>query len=117
MTQPLTVRIDGDASHPVVTLAGELDLSTIPLLESQLIQQARSGPRMVVDMKALMFIDSSGIALLLQAHRASEDGIQTVVAAGSQVDRVLRLAGIDQVLPIFGDRAPAIAAVGRPSGS
>ena len=113
MTQPLSVRIDRDASHPVVSLAGELDLSTIPQLERQLIQQARSRPRMVVDMKALTFIDSSGIALLLRAHRATEDGIQTVVAEGSQVERVLRLAGIDQVLPMFGDREPAIAAVDR----
>jgi anti-anti-sigma factor len=117
VTRLLTVTIEADGSHPVVNLAGELDLSTIPQLEGQLIQQARSCPRMVVDMKGLTFIDSSGIALLLQAHRTTEDGIQTVVAEGSQVERVFRLAGIDQVLPMFGDREPAIAAADRTAAS
>lgn len=116
-TQLLTVEIQSDGDCPVVRLAGELDLSTIPRLEGRLIRQARSGPRLVVDMSAVTFIDSSGIALLLRTHRAAVDGIRTVIAEGSQVERVLRLAGIDQVLPLFDDRAPAIAAVGRPSGS
>jgi len=109
--QLLTVRVESagpDAS--VVSLAGELDLSTIPRIESQLFEQLRSHPGVVVDLTGLSFIDSSGIGLLIKAFRAVDGGgkLHTVIAQGSQVDRVFRLAGIDRALPLFVERTRAL---------
>jgi anti-sigma B factor antagonist len=108
------VRIEpAGSSASVVSLAGELDLSTIPRVEKQLLEQVRSHQGVVLDLTNVSFIDSSGIALLIRAFRTTGDGgtVNTVIAEGSQVERVFRLAGIDRALPLFTERAPAMDAL------
>jgi anti-sigma B factor antagonist len=111
--QILTVRLEPvGATCSVVSLVGELDLSTIPRVEKQLFEQVRSKAAVIVDLSAVSFIDSSGIAMLIKAFRADDGGtLNTVIAEGSQVERVFRLAGIDRALPLFTDRARAIEAL------
>jgi anti-sigma B factor antagonist len=96
----------------VVALAGELDLSTVPRLEGRLLSEAKGQGTVVVDLTRLTFIDSSGIRLLIQAHQAADGraALRTVVADGSQVERVFAVAGIEEVLPVFLDREEAIGA-------
>jgi anti-anti-sigma factor len=101
-----------DARASVVSLTGELDLSTIPNLEPRLVEELRNSTGVVVDLTRLSFIDSSGIGLLIKAHRAADGGrMHTVVAPGSQVERVFQLAGIDRALPVFAGRDKAVAAL------
>ena len=109
----LTARLEPvGATCAVVSLAGELDLSTIPRVEKQLFEQVRSKAAVIVDLSAVSFIDSSGIAMLIKAFRADDGGtLNTVIAEGSQVERVFRLAGIDRALPLFTDRNRAIDAL------
>jgi anti-sigma B factor antagonist len=109
--QVLTVRVEAVGPETcLVSLAGELDLSTVPHVERQLFDQVCSHAAIVVDLTHVTFIDSSGIALLIQAARASNgtDVLNTVIAEGSQVERVFRLAGIDRALPLFTQRALAL---------
>lgn len=109
----LTVRVEsGGNGTSVVSLAGELDLSTIPRMEMPLLSEVSQAP-VIVDLSALSFIDSSGIAVLIRAFRAAGAGrrMHTVIAPGSQVERVLRLAGIDRALPLFVDRDAALEAL------
>jgi anti-sigma B factor antagonist len=114
--QLLTVQIellDPDAS--IVSLAGELDISTIPRVEKRLFAEVESHPAVVMDLTRLTFIDSSGIGLLIQAHRLGEHegggSLHTVIAPDSQVERVFQLAGIDRALSIHLDRDAATAAL------
>jgi anti-sigma B factor antagonist len=109
--QTLSIRVEPlGASACVVSLAGELDLSTIPRVEKQLLHQVQSKSDVVVDLTRVSFIDSSGIAMLIGAFRATDGTgvLNTVIAEGSQVDRVFRLAGIDRALPLFTQRALAV---------
>ena len=101
----------GDAS--IVSLAGELDLSTIPQVEKRLLDELRSRTSVIVDLTKVTFIDSSGIALLIRADRTTKDGVRlhTVISRGSQLDRVFELAGIGQALPLYLDREAALAAI------
>ena len=112
--QSLSVRIEPiGAGACVVSLAGELDLSTIPRVEKQLFDQVRLKEGVIVDLTRVSFIDSSGIGVLIKAFRATDDArvLNTVIAEGSQVERIFRLAGIDRALPIFMARAPAVDAL------
>ncbi len=97
-------------SASVISLRGELDLGTIPRVEKQLFEQLRVRSGVIVDLTDLSFIDSSGIGLLIRAFRSTRSAgtLHTVVAEGSQVDRVFGLSGIDRVLPIFTARASAL---------
>ena len=113
--QLLTVEVereDGEAS--IVSLAGELDLSTISTAEKRLFEELRTHSAVIMDLTRLSFIDSSGIGMLIQGFRAREreEGgeLHTVIARDSQIERVFRLAGIDRALPLYQDRAAALAA-------
>lgn len=106
-------------SASVISLQGELDLGTIPRVEKQLFEEVRVNAGVIVDLTDVSFIDSSGIGLLIRALRSTEDAgtVHTVIAEGSQVDRVFSLAGIDRVLPIFTAREPALEALNGEAGS
>jgi anti-sigma B factor antagonist len=112
LTEPLTVRIEDEAGASIVALVGELDLSTIPRMENPLFEEVRQRPAVLVDLSKLSFIDSSGIGVLIQAFRQSNGTpMHIVIGPGSQVERVFRIAGIEQALPVYSDRAEALGAL------
>jgi anti-anti-sigma factor len=112
------VRVEAaGADASIVSLAGELDLSTIPTVENLLFEQLRSRSGVVLDLSGLSFIDSSGIGLVIQGFRAEDGGrMHTVIATGSQVERVFRLVGIDRALPLFIERTQALEALNGAAG-
>jgi anti-sigma B factor antagonist len=106
------------AGVSVVSLVGELDLSTIPSVESRLFDQLRTQSGVIVDLTGLSFIDSSGIGLLIKAFHATDEErtLHTVIAEGSQVERVLRLVGIHRELPVVSERSRALEALNGAAG-
>jgi anti-anti-sigma factor len=84
----------------VLTLFGELDVASAPAFEEELARVADSD-LVVVDLKQLEFIDSTGLGALVKAHlRAQEHGREfALVKGGGQVERLLGLTGLsDQLL-------------------
>jgi anti-sigma B factor antagonist len=86
------VRRDG-AIHLV--LEGELDVAGLPRLEAALPEPA-AGELLVVDLRELQFMDSSGIHVLMGLDVASrEQGWSLVVVRGPRdVQRVLELCHV-----------------------
>jgi anti-anti-sigma factor len=85
-------RREGDAA--VIALNGELDLASAPDLERELRDaEAESPARVVIDLKGLAFMDSTGLQALLRAReRASNAPYELVLRRGShQVQRVFEL--------------------------
>jgi anti-anti-sigma factor len=107
----IALRTAGGVS--VIELVGELDLGTIPKLETRLLKVLGSHEAVILDLRRLYFIDSLGIGLLIKAHTAGPDSgaLHTVISPGSQVDRVLTIAGIHRALPLYFDRDEAVAAI------
>jgi anti-anti-sigma factor len=106
----LSVRVEDTAEGTsIVAIAGELDLSTIPRMQAPLLEQIGQRSAVLVDLSGLSFIDSSGIGILIQALR-SADGtpVHILIAIDSQVDRVFRITGISDALPVFTDRERAL---------
>jgi anti-anti-sigma factor len=83
----------------VVSLTGELDMGRAPEFE-EAIERAQGGSAIVVDLRELRFIDSEGIKALLRVHFAGQDGHSSVsfIRGQDPVQRVLQLAGVDQLL-------------------
>jgi anti-sigma B factor antagonist len=75
----------------LVALSGELDLATAPLLEGCLGPLEADGPASImVDIRDLMFIDSTGLGVLLRARgRAEANGHQLLVVGASPAARRL----------------------------
>lgn len=93
-----------DGERLVVRPCGELDLATAPDLEELVIGRLADGARVVLDLRGLSFMDSSGVRVLVAAHaRASDDGGELTIvrpARGSAVDRILEVSGIEEALHI-----------------
>ncbi|MGZ6638676.1 MAG: STAS domain-containing protein, partial [Solirubrobacteraceae bacterium] len=84
----------------IVQPRGELDLSTVETLRAA-VDGIGSAERLVLDLRGLSFMDSTGLQLLVALHRrAQRDGLQlTLVAPAAPVDRAIQLCGLDQELP------------------
>jgi anti-anti-sigma factor len=98
-------RVDqrSDGSALVLAVSGELDLATCPELEEHLGRAfASSAELVIVDLRELEFIDSTGLSVLVKAHQqAAEAGARFgLVNGGSQVRRLLSLTGLAERLPI-----------------
>jgi anti-sigma B factor antagonist len=98
----------------VLAVAGELDLATAPELRERLGAALDAGASaVVVDLRAVTFMDSIGLAAVLQARKRLPAGgrLALVVAPDSYAQLVLEIAGMPRALAIFEDRAAAIAHV------
>jgi anti-anti-sigma factor len=99
------LRVDVQVQDRLILLAvsGELDLASTPVLAEQLERADEQNAGMVVvDLRELDFMDSTGLHLLLKAHtRAQELGRRFVLVRGNkQIERLLSLTGVDEKLVI-----------------
>lgn len=100
----MTIEQHDAAVHVVLT--GELDISTAQLLEDDLRRVEAEGPELIVlDLKDLAFLDSTGLRLMITADaRAREDGRKVaIVRANPMIQRVLRLTRLDERLNVVAD--------------
>ncbi|WP_317443858.1 STAS domain-containing protein [Streptomyces collinus] len=88
-----------DGIH-VLTVIGEIDHETGDTFRQALDVPDAPRPRVVVDLGLVTFMDSSGINVLLTAHRALSDagGWLRLARPDQSVRRVLHLVGIDTVI-------------------
>lgn len=98
----LTVRAHCDAGAWRVELAGELDLSNSDLLEEALRKALEDGGagQVVVDMRDVTFIDSTGIACLVRYLRDDRYAgrLRFLRSTALGVSRVLQLTGVEERL-------------------
>ena len=90
------------ANGTVVTLSGEVDLRHSPSLRKALMDLMLEKQPVAVDLSGVEYIDSSGIAGLVEAYQmARRNGTRFALAALSDpVRRVLSLARLDRVFTI-----------------
>ena len=103
MSKPLELRIDNDGGSPRVIASGELDLATAEELESELKKVEATEPaKLVLDLRELAFMDSTGLRTVIAADaRARDRGAKLlIVRAPEEVDRVFRLTRMDQHLEL-----------------
>lgn len=90
----------------VVRATGEIDLHTAPLLDEPVrIAVESSSPRVVVDLSQTHYLDSTGLAVLLRAHKQLREAGRCFVLRTSQprVLRLLGLAGLSRLMTIEPD--------------
>jgi anti-sigma B factor antagonist len=101
-----------DVSHAdgacVVRLTGEFDLAEVDAFEAELQGLPGAARTLVLDMRALTFMDSSGLRSVVMADRRLRAGGNrfVVVRGPERVNRVLDLTGVSERLELV-DRFPA----------
>ncbi len=97
----------------IFPLEGEVDLHRAPEIRQALAPLlAQKNPRLVIDMTAVSYIDSSGLAVLIETlQRAlSSGGSLVLFGLRDSVRTIFHVACLDQVFRIFPDQATALAA-------
>ncbi|KAF0225450.1 MAG: anti-anti-sigma regulatory [Rhodospirillaceae bacterium] len=86
----------------VVALSGEVDLQHSPSVRKHLMDLMFERRPVVVDMALVDYIDSSGIASLVEAYQmARKNGTRFILAAiSAPAMRVLQLARLDKVFAL-----------------
>ena len=111
MTGPdFEVTVQRSSGTAVVQPAGELDLESAQTLGDVLRGLEPPCDRVILDLSRLTFIDSTGLRLAVSEHRRAElDGFHFVVAGATEpVLRVLRVTGLDVMLPMAPDVVSAL---------
>lgn len=104
--------IKEEQGRTVIALSGEIDLENAGDVRKALLAALKHKKDVLVDLSAVSYIDSSGIASLvegLQVARKQKNEL-SLVAVSTRALRVLELARLDKVFSIHPDIASAIAA-------
>jgi anti-anti-sigma factor len=95
----LDVRTEDDRT--IVAFSGELDIAEVPRLQQELDEvEANTPPVLVLDLRELSFIDSSGLRFILETDlRARKQARRVAVVAGpDRVHRIFLIALLDKRL-------------------
>jgi len=92
------------ADHTVVEIGGEIDVYTAPRLRERLIEVVGAGERrVVVDLGRVEFLASTGLGVLVGAHRRlrAREGSLTLVCPHERLLKIFRITGLDSVFDIY----------------
>ena len=109
---PSGTRIVADivGRRTVLTVTGEIDLASAPLLADAIDEALGSGAaELWIDLGRLDFMDSSGLHTLHDARRrtAALNRRLAVICPAGPVRRLFDIAGLGEHVPLYPDRAAA----------
>ena len=119
MEMDLRIRLRKLGNVPVLELEGELDAYTCSRLREAMIEAIEEGgANLVVNMKDVEYIDSSGLGTLVGGlKRVSEkQGVIAVCCTNPQIRKVFDITGLVKVFPIYGSEQEAVEGVGSLAG-
>jgi anti-sigma B factor antagonist len=104
----------------VFKLRGSLDLATAPTVRAALTDAAdKNGHHLIVDLSQLEFLDSTGLSVLIGAHRraAERGGSLRLVVQDGPISRLLNITGLVAVFAVYHSLTDAKANRGRLSAA
>lgn len=103
--------------NTVVTVTGEVDLTSVGTLRDGLDEQLRSGHRrLVVDLGGVTFLDSTGLGVLVALSRTLRGGgAARLVCNNPRILRLFSITSLDEVLVVHDTVDAALADLGEVS--
>lgn len=104
--------MSAQSTPSIIELDGEIDLHRSGLVRDQIEPHiAAKDRKIVVDLAKVSYIDSSGLAVLIEAMQRVQayGGSLALCGLGGSVQHIFAIACLDQVFRIFPDRAAALA--------
>jgi anti-sigma B factor antagonist len=97
----------------VVDVSGDIDLASSPEVRKALLHEVRDNrrPRVVLNLSAVRYIDSSGVASLVEGLKASRDSGSRFILVGlsGTAREVLQLSRLVKVFEIYDTEVEALA--------
>jgi anti-sigma B factor antagonist len=105
----LKVSTRSQGSRTIMSLGGEIDLYTAPRLHGELfsVLSGDSPVQVIVDMSGVEFCDSTGMNVLLAAHRKAREqgGDLELAAPRPAIRKILQVTGLESVFTVHDDPA------------
>lgn len=95
--------VDVAAARTTVVLRGEIDAASAPLLDELRHAAVETGHSVVVDVTAVPFMDSSGVAFLVRLLRGVGSGRVAVLGPRPQVSHLLEVTQLVSVVEVLTD--------------
>ncbi len=97
----------------IIALIGEIDLQTSPPAREQMLDALKKKYHLMVDMSAVEYIDSSGIASLVEGFQFAKTHNLTfgLVNISQATRQVLELARLDRIFLLFESLDEGLAAI------
>lgn len=91
-----------ESGYSIVELTGDVDLSCSPEARKVILESLKSSRDTLVDMSSVSYIDSSGIASLVEGYQTAKkhDLKFGLIGVSDAAMSVLQLARLDKVFPI-----------------
>ena len=97
----------------IFDISGDIDLATSPELRKALLRELRElrTPRVILNLKSVRYIDSSGVASLVEGLKASRDVGSRFVLFGlnTTIREVLQLSKLVRIFEIYDNEEQAVA--------
>jgi anti-sigma B factor antagonist len=91
----------------VIALGGELDVVCADAFKRRFADAIEDEPaHVVIDLRELTFMDSTGLALLLRVNEIAQDGgfaLSIVTLDDDPPSKIFRMTGTDRILPLVGE--------------
>lgn len=96
----------------IVDIAGDIDMATSPSLRKTLLEALKKVPRLVVNLREVRYVDSSGIASLVEVLKEARDKNKrlTLFGLNSTVREALQLTRLTKIFEIFETEEEALRA-------
>lgn len=113
-SSPITIEVVPIDAGVILAVAGEIDLLTADELSEALAVEVARRELVVVDLTAVEFLSSSGLAALALAHRAAVEADHELrLVAGNRVTlRPIQITGLADEIAVFATVADAVAGAG-----
>jgi len=101
----MTYQVQEDRGFSIVLLTGDVDLSCSPDARKTILDCLESSKNTLVDLSDVSYIDSSGVASLVEGYQtAKKKNLKFgLVGVSRPAMSVLELARLDKVFPIYAD--------------
>lgn len=109
----LTVTAAEGGAWAIVSVRGEIDVSTAGSLEAAVRTCLASSGRVIIDLSGVQFMDSTGLNVLVRAQSSgneSASGVLRLAGVPDRVSKLLRLTQLDSVFAMFPSVTAAEAA-------
>jgi len=102
--------IHKQGGQTIVALEGEIDFHSSPVLRERVLKLLDQGTDLIVDMTQVSFIDSSGIASLVEGlqHARGQKRQLSLAGVGETPMQVFRLTKLDTVFPMYDSLEAAV---------
>lgn len=100
----IDLKTENDGETLTFKLRGSLDIATAPTVRAALSEATQAGGHhLIVDLTQLEFLDSTGLGVLIGAHRraAEHGGSFRLIVSEGPISRLLNITGLVSVFAVY----------------